>query len=181
MLKFSPAALLLVLASACPASARTWLLPPPPPLPPLPKAVFTPPVSWNQVSLPQLPPLPEPSSPTRLNAPTPLAVSNQWRVVAQTPKPRWELVTPASKPVIEDVQVSSRPRWEAVPHQETITHDHILAIVKKPDPTELIVLDRLPQRWESVPASPNPSSYQLNVVDIPRPVSVLPRRVWFRF
>lgn len=175
------AALLVVFATALPASARTWTLSPPPPLPALPTVELKPFVNWRQTSLPQLPPIPDSASaPAKPREPNPVGENNRRIVLAQSSTPKWERVTVKSNPQAEVIQLATRPRWETVPKHERILHEHILAILAKPEPVELIILDRPPQRWESVSAN-QVLTHPIVIGDILRPVSPPPRRVWFRF
>ena len=110
-----PAALLLLLAGAHPASAFTWTLGPPPPLPPLPRAALA--SAKPQAQKPRWEIVPGPAS-------TPAA-----SVTLASANPRWERV-PAHERILhsqvlaivatpdpmELVQLD-RPalRWESVP------------------------------------------------------------------
>ena len=184
MAKFFPVALVSFLATAQPVAAFTWTLGPPPPLPPLPRGTPRLAISSLPQPLPPLPPLPntpagnvaeKPSaSPLRVSQPPP------WHL-AQTPKPRWEIVPgPAPTPAASVTLASANPRWERVPVHERILHSQVLAIVATPDPMELVQLDRPALRWESVPA-PQPTYAAYGSIESSAVRPVLGRRVWFRF
>ena len=182
MVSALPAALILILAAGQPAAAFIWTLGPPPPLPPLPKPALA-----SADSQPRL--QPRPVSVEQLSPSKP--VLKDWQLVAQTTKPRWEIVqanrprweiVPAQTPT-PDTTLALAPaplRWERVPTQERILHSDLLAIVTAPAPMELVLLDARAPRWESVPAPqatyPVAGSIESSAV---RPV--LGRRVWFRF
>ena len=184
MAKVFPVALVSFLATAQPAAAFTWSLGPPPPLPPLPRGALRVAISPVPQHFPPLPPPPKAPAGNVAENPSalPLQVSQppRWQL-AQTPKPRWEIVArPASTPAASVILASANPRWERVPSHERIHHSQVLAIIATPDPMELVQLDRPALRWESVPApQPTYSAYGSIETSAVRPV--LGRRVWFRF